>query len=66
MAAPHRFYERRSLYTCAAALLFCIGVLSLFFSLYHGGAQSALLASALLFLGAIICWTCSAFSAAVE
>jgi hypothetical protein len=43
-----------------AAVLFCAGIVLLFLALYHQGMRGALLASALMFIGAVMCWICSA------
>ncbi|SDR35787.1 hypothetical protein SAMN05444161_3183 [Rhizobiales bacterium GAS191] len=63
LASSPRPRRRQGLFTGAAAILFCAGVLLLFFALYHQGAWGALLASALMFLGTVICWIGSAMSA---
>lgn len=65
---PRRAWHRRwqGLFTGTAAIFFCAGVLLLFFVLYHQGTWGALFASALLFLGSVICWVCSAISAPAE
>jgi len=55
--------RRQGLFTAVAALLFGLSVFLLFFALYHQGAWGALLASLFMFIGAVICWTCSAISA---
>jgi hypothetical protein len=55
--------RRQGLFTAVAALLFGSGVFLLFFALYHQGAWGALLASLFMFIGTVICWTCSAISA---
>jgi hypothetical protein len=57
---PHRW---QPVFTALAAILFCAGITFLFVSLYHQSMASALITSAVLFVGTVICWVCSAISA---
>jgi hypothetical protein len=63
LARSPRPRRRQGFFTGMAAILFCAGVLLLFFALYHQGMWAALLVSALMFIGTVICWICSAILA---
>jgi hypothetical protein len=56
--------RRQGLFTAMGAILLCAGFLFLLLALYQQSAWGALLlAPACMFIGAVICWICSARSA---
>jgi len=63
---PVREGGRQSLFTGAAAVLFCLGIGLLLYALYREGSRAALIASVVAFIGTLACWLGSAASAAKQ